>query len=289
MEKGNKKLRSSLMLLLTAIIWGFAFVAQTVGSNAVGPMTFNGTRYIIGSAVLVPVIMMLQKNGTIKETPFTKEAVIGGICCGVCLFVAGSIQQYGLIRSTVGRGSFITALYVIIVPILGVFMKKKIGAKLWISVAIAIIGMYLLCINETMSLGLGEVLLLLCAFFFSIHIMVIDHFSPKANGVVISCIQFLVAGILSLIGTVLTENPTVDQLHQAGISILYAGIGSCGIAYTCQVVFQKDLSPTAASLILSLESVFGAIGGWLLLGQALSLKEIIGCLLMFGAIVLAQI
>lgn len=285
----GKQLRSSFMLLLTAIIWGFAFVAQSVGIDAMGPLTFNGTRNVLGSLVLIPLILIFKKTGVIQGKALTKDAVIGGICCGLCLFVASTVQQYGVMYSTVGKASFITALYVVIVPVMGLFTGKKASFKLWLSVIIAVIGMYFLCIKEEIVLGKGDVLLLLGAFFFSVHILVIDHFSPKANGVVISSIQFMVAGVLSLIGMTIFETPTLQAIQDGWVAIAYAGICSCGIAYTCQIVFQKDLPPTAASLILSLESVFGALGGWLILGQALSGREIAGCIMMFAAIILAQI
>ena len=285
----TKKLRSSFMLLLTAIIWGFAFVAQSVGIDAMGPLTFNGIRNVLASIALIPVILLLKKKGFIEGKILTKDAVIGGICCGICLFAAGTVQQFGIMNSTVGKASFITALYVIIVPILGVFAGKKSGIKLWISAAIAVAGMYMLCIENEFSLQSGDVLLLICAFLFSIHILVIDYFSPKANGVVLSSIQFLVCGIMSLIGMLFFEQPTWEAIKSGWVAIAYAGLLSCGVAYTLQIVFQKDLKPAAASLILSLESVFGAIGGWLILGEALSKRQIWGCVVMFAAIVLAQL
>jgi len=276
------------MLLLTAIIWGFAFVAQSVGIDAVGPFLFNGTRNILGGLVLLPLIYALKLSGKIDKA-FTKDAIIGGICCGLCLFFASSMQQWGIQRSTVGKASFITALYVVFVPILGLFIKKKTNWKVWVSVVIATVGLYLLCMNEEMTLSTGDVYLLICAMLFAVHILVIDHFAPKANGVVISCIQFFTTGVLCMIAMPIFGESFDWSLIVAGsTAILYAGIMSCGVAYTLQVVFQKDVEPTAASLILCLESVFGVVGGWLLLGEAMSLKELLGCGLMLGAIVLAQ-
>ena len=283
----GKNLKGSLMLLITAIIWGFAFVAQSVGIDTMGPFTFNGIRCVIGGLVLIPVILILNK-GRLKEI-LTREALIGGICCGVCLFIASMFQQWGIMNSTVGKSSFITALYVIIVPLLGLFIGKKVSMKVWISVAISLVGLYLLCMSGSLSLGTGDVYLLICAVCFSIHILVIDYFSPKADGVVISCIQFFTAGIISLIVMCFTEQPTWEMIYSGRYAILYAGLLSCGVAYTLQVVFQKDVEPTAASLILCLESVFGALGGWLILGEVLSAREITGCVLMFAAIVMAQL
>jgi len=277
------------MLLLTAIIWGFAFVAQSVGIDSVGPFLFNGTRNILGSLVLVPVIIILKSTGKLERV-FTRDAVIGGICCGICLFFASSFQQWGIQRSPVGKASFITALYVVIVPILGMLFGHKTTWRIWVSVAIAIVGLYLLCMTGSLALSSGDIYLIICAVLFAGHILVIDHFSPRANGVVISSIQFMVAGILSYIAMpIFGERFDWSLIAAGGTAILYAGILSSGVAYTLQVVFQKDVDPTAASLIMCLESVFGAVGGWLFLGQVLSIKELIGCVLMFIAIVLAQI
>ena len=287
MKTGMKKnIKGSIMLLLTAIIWGFAFVAQSVGINSTGPFAFNGIRNIIGGLVLIPVILIINK-GHLKQV-LTRDAVIGGLCCGACLFVASTFQQWGIALSTVGKASFITALYVVIVPIMGVFIGKKVSIRVWIAVALSLIGLYLLCMTDSFTIGAGDIYLLTCAACFSIHILVIDYFSPRADGVVISCIQFFVTGILSLIVMAFTENTTWEMIYAGRYAILYAGVLSCGVAYTLQVVYQKDVEPTAASLILCLESVFGAIGGWLLLGQKLSVREIAGCALMFAAIVLAQ-
>ena len=282
----NKNLKGSMMLLLTAIIWGFAFVAQSVGIDTVGPFAFNGIRSIIGGLVLIPVILIINK-GSLKKV-LTRDALIGGLCCGICLFVASTFQQWGIADSTVGKASFITALYVVFVPVLGIFVKKKVSFKVWIGVAISLIGLYLLCMNGSLMLGRGDMFLLICAVCFSVHILVIDYFSPKADGVVISSIQFFVTGILCLICMLFTENPSWEMIYDGRYAILYAGILSCGVAYTLQVVFQKDVEPTAASLILCLESVFGALGGWIILGQTLSPREIVGCILMFAAIVMAQ-
>jgi len=284
----KKSIFGSLMLLLTAIIWGFAFVAQSVGIDAVGPFLFNGTRNILGSIVLIPVILILKKKGIIEKI-FTKDAVIGGVCCGLCLFFASTFQQWGIQQSTVGKASFITALYVVFVPILGLVIGYKATWKVWVSVGIAIVGLYLLCMAGSLSFSTGDIYLMICAVLFAIHILVIDHFSPKANGVVISCIQFMVTGILCyLLMPVFGECFDWSLIMEGKTAILYAGVLSCGVAYTLQIVFQKDVDPTAASLILCMESVFGAIGGWLFLGQTLSIRELCGCALMFAAIVLSQ-
>ena len=311
-------LRNPLLLLLTAVIWGVAFVAQSVGMDYVGGFTFNCTRCIIGGTVLIPCIFLLdrlkgktsyaqassdvsceggQEDG--KRSCKTETAaqrskqrrilVVGGICCGTALFVASNLQQFGIKYTTVGKAGFITAMYIIIVPVIGIFLKKTTGLKIWVSVALAVAGLYLLCMTEGFSLGFGDILVLLCAVMFSVHILVIDYFSPRTDGVRMSCIQFFVCGILSGIAMLIFEKPSLDAIFQAWMPILYAGVMSCGVAYTLQIVGQKDMDPTIASLILSLESVVSVLAGWLLLGQKLSARELSGCVLMFAAIILAQL
>lgn len=292
----KKSLRSSVLLTLTALIWGVAFVAQSEGMNYVGGFTFNACRFLVGGAVLIPCIFFLKKVNGGQETLSEEEAagrrrtgVIGGICCGMFLCVAASLQQFGVAYTTVGKAGFITALYIVIVPLFGLFLKKAVGVNIWISVALATVGMYLLCITEGFSVGKGDVLVFLCAIAFSFHIMVIDYFSPKADGVVISCVQFFTAGVVSSVMMFLFEQPTWASVTAAWLPILYAGVMSCGVAYTLQVVAQKDLEPTIASLLMSLESVFSLLAGWVILGQRLSAKELFGCVLVFAAILLAQI
>lgn len=291
--------RNPLLLLLTAVIWGVAFVAQSVGMDYIGPFTFNCVRSIIGGIVLIPCIWLLDrmkghgdggKTGSSGESKEEKQVLLtGGICCGAALFLASNLQQFGIKYTTVGKAGFITALYIVLVPVLGIFLKKAIGLKVWISVALAVAGLYLLCITDGFSIGKGDFLVLLCALVFSIHILVIDYFSPKTDGVRLSCIQFLVCGILSGIGMLLTESPSLTAVLQAWMPILYAGVMSCGVAYTLQIIGQKGMDPTVASLILSLESVVSVLAGWLLLGQKLSVRELSGCVLMFIAIILAQL
>lgn len=301
------------MLLLTALIWGVAFVAQSEGMNYVGGFTFNCCRFLIGGAVLIPCIFFLRrlggdqrsgedpqdpgrtgKAGNVGKAGRTEKeqrrmAVLGGICCGIFLCASSSLQQFGIAQTTVGKAGFITALYIVIVPVLGLFLKKRVPLTVWISVAIAAVGMYLLCIQEGFSIGRGDFLVFLCAIGFSLHILVIDYFSPKADGVVISCIQFFTAGVISGVLMLIFEEPSWSAVAAAWAPVLYAGIFSCGVAYTLQVVAQKDVDPTVASLLLSLESVFSLLAGWVLLGQRLSAKELFGCVLVFAAIVLAQL
>ena len=291
--------KNVIMLVLTAFIWGVAFVAQSVGMNYIGPFTFSCVRSLMGGIVLIPCIWFLDrwnaKNGvnSKKKAPMTKDEkkvlLTGGVCCGLALCVASNLQQFGVKYTTVGKAGFITALYIVLVPIFGIFLKKKVGIKIWISVVIAVAGLYLLCITERFTISKGDFLVLLCAIVFTVHIMVIDYFSPKVDGVRMSCIQFLVTGILSAVPMFLLEKPSLSAVFAAAVPLLYAGVMSCGVAYTLQIVAQRDADPTVASLILSLESVFSVLAGWVVLGQALSAKEISGCVLMFGAIILAQL
>ena len=283
----KKQLGNSLLLLLTATIWGSAFVAQSVGMEHVGPFTFTFSRSIIGGMVLLPCILLLGKW---KKGFATKVEWIGGICCGIALCVASNFQQVGMQYTTVGKAGFITALYVVLVPIFGIFMKKRVSLLIWGCVAVSVAGLYLLCMPAgAFVLAFGDLLVLLCAVLFSVHILVIDHFSPKGDGVVISCIQFFTCGILSGIPMLFFEHPSVGSILDAKWSILYAGVLSSGVAYTLQVVAQKNVNPTVASLIMCLESVVAVLAGWIILGQGMSSREIWGCALMFAAIVVAQL
>ena len=287
------KMKGNLMLILTAFIWGIAFVAQSVGMEFVGPYTFLAVRSIIGGLVLIPCIFLLNKvnsnNKERKNKDDKKNLIIGGISCGIVLCIASSLQQVGIIYTSVGKAGFITALYIVIVPLFGIFLKKKVQSTIWISVVISLIGLYLLCFKENFSINIGDFLMFLSAFIFSIHILIIDHFSPIVDGVKMSCIQFFVCGIIALILSLIFENLEIKSIIDAYIPILYAGVMSCGVAYTLQIVGQKYTDPVLASLILSLESVFAALSGWVILNEVLSGKELIGCILVFVAIIIAQL
>ena len=305
MKKQQVPLKNSLILLLTATIWGIAFVAQSEGGDAVGAFTFNSTRSLIGSLVLFPVIFLLNKinpkdnkdeSGVSSENSSSgnifsrnRTLILGGISCGICFFLASNFQQLGIQYTSVGKAGFITACYIVIVPILGLFMKKKCSPFIWAAVAMALVGLYLLCITDGFSIGKGDILVLICAVLFSLHILIIDYFSPKVDGVKMSCIQFFICGVLSAIPALIFEHPQLSAFQGAWGAILYAGVMSCGVAYTLQIVGQKNMDPTVASLILSLESCISVLAGWIILGQKLSMREIIGCVVMFTAIVLAQL
>lgn len=285
----KEQLKSSLLLLLTAFIWGIAFVAQSVGGDAVGGFTFQGVRNLIGALVLLPVIAVTER-GKKKVQEDRKTLLLGGICCGILLCIAGNLQQIGIADTTVGKAGFITAMYILIVPVLGIFLKKKAGFKVWIGVLLGAVGLYLLCMNgESFFMGKGDVLVLVCSFVFSLHILVIDHFSPRVNGVKLSCIQFFVCGVISMILAFVFEKPSVQGILAGWLPILYAGALSCGVGYTLQIIGQKNMDAAVASLILSLESVFSVLAGWVILHQTLTGRELFGCLFMFAAIILAQL
>lgn len=291
------KIKNSCLLFMAALIWGCAFVAQSVAMDFIGPFTMNGVRSLLGSLVLVPYILltrqMKKKRGqqlpTGEQKKVNKMSVIGGIFCGIALTLGSTLQQFGIQTTTVGKAGFITALYIVLVPVLGIFMGKRISSKVVVAIMLSVAGLYMLCMKGSFSLQTGDVLMLLCALAFSFHILLIDYFSPRGDGVVISCIQFLVCGVICGAGMLLFERPSLTQILSAWLPILYAGVMSCGVAYTLQIVGQKGMSPTISSLILSLESVFSVLAGWVILHQALSRKEVIGCILMFAAIILAQL
>lgn len=278
------------MLFLTAFIWGTAFVAQSVGMDYLGPFGFNGIRSLIGGVALLPCIYILGKiNKNSNEKGDVKTLATGGICCGLALFAASSMQQIGIQYTTAGKAGFITAFYIVLVPVFGIFLGKKTGWKIWLAVALALAGLYFLCITESFSVGRGDIYVFIGALLFTVHILVIDYFAPRTDGVKMSCIQFFVAGILSMFPMAAFETTTVEGIMRSWGPLLYAGVLSCGVAYTLQIIGQKNMNPTVASLILSLESCISVLAGWAILGEQLSVREGVGCILMFAAIVLAQI
>lgn len=300
----TKKIRNSCLLMLTALIWGVAFVAQSAGGDAIGPYMFNSIRSLIGAAVLVPVILVLDKLHITQRRPVTKKdkktLLTGGIACGVALCLATNVQQLGIyLGASAGKAGFLTACYILIVPILGLFLKKKCGWNIWVGVVLTLGGLYLLCMQGSFALELCDGLLLFCALCFAVQILFVDHFSPLVDGVRLSCIQFLVCGLFSAVPALIFDLPhtgaemtawvQVFASLDAWIPILYAGIMSCGVAYTLQIVGQDGLNPTVASLLMSLESVFAVLAGWLILQESMGTRELAGCGLIFAAIVLAQV
>ena len=286
-----KKMKSNLMLLLTALIWGSAFVAQSVGMDAVGPWTFGCLRNLIGGTTLLLLMPVLDRiRGNPAEADWHNSRLLaGGLACGLVLGVAGTTQQFGILYTTVGKAGFITSPYVVLVPLLSLFLGRKVRGVVWISAVVAVIGLYFLSMSESALPGRGDLLVLVSAFLFSVHIMVIDHFSPLTDGVRLSCLQFFTAGLFCLGPMLVLERPAWAQIAAGAGAILYAGVLSSGAAYTLQILGQRDADPTAASLILSLEAVFAALTGFLILHQSLSLRELGGCVLMFAAIILAQL
>ena len=293
------ELGSAVLLFLAAFIWGVAFVAQSVGMDYVGPFTFNGCRFLIGGLVLTPFAWMRERNYE-KSSSFqnlTKEGqkkhkkttLTGGLCCGVAICIASSFQQAGMLYTSVGKAGFITALYIVLVPVFGIFMKKEVTPILWMGVVLAAVGSYFLCITESFSINYGDVLVFICAICFTFHILIIDYFAPKADGVALSCIQFWFSGIVCMSIAVLRESPNLTAIFQAAAPILYAGVMSCGVAYTLQIIGQKHMKPAVASLILSLESVISVLAGWLILQEVLTGRQLFGCILVFAAVILAQL
>ncbi len=294
------KRRNSFILALTSFIWGISFVAQSRGGDAVGPYSFNCIRSVIGSLFLIIIISITDRFGITKK-PEDKKAqrtlLTGGVLCGIVLCVATNLQQMGIYLGTAsGKAGFLTACYILLVPILGLFFKKRCGINVWIAVAISIVGLYLLCIDGAFRLQFSDTLVMLCALCFSIHILVIDHFSPMVDGLRMSCIQFMVTGLFSAIPMFLTELQyglrvwlSAFSSWDAWIPLLYAGIFSCGIGYTLQIIGQKGVNPTVASLIMSLESVFSVLAGWVILHEKLSTRELAGCALIFAAVILSQL
>ena len=291
----RQSIKSSFLLFLAAVIWGAAFVAQSVGMEYMGPLTFNASRFIIGGIVLLPFVFV-QERKTLQDVETKEErrrhykvTLIGGLCCGIAICIASTFQQFGMLYTSVGKAGFITALYIVLVPIFGLFLKKKPSKMVWLCAVLSVVGLYLLCINETLTLNFGDILVFCCALVFTIHIMVIDYFSPKANGVTLSCIQFLFSGIVSLIFAFLFETPQISAVVSGIVPVLYAGVMSCGVAYTLQIIGQKHVEPAIASLILSLESLISVLAGWLILHEVLSGKEMLGSLLMFLAVIMVQL
>lgn len=286
------KMKNTMLLLLTAFIWGTAFVAQSMGMDHMGPFVFNGIRNGIAGVVLLPVIWLLpkimkeEKKVSVKSG---KDLILGGCICGFFLFGGSSLQQVGIQYTTVGKAGFIVTFYIVLVPLFGVFLGKKMGWKIWVSVALAVAGLYFLCLTETFTIGIGDLLSFLSAVAFSFHILAVDHFAPKVDGTKLACIQFFFCGLICVFPAVFTESFHLSMLRDGLIPLLYAAVLSSGVGFTLQIIAQKDVNPAIASLILSLEATFSILAGWVILGERLADREKLGCLLMFAAILLVQL
>ncbi len=291
----DKKLVGNTLLIIAAIVWGYAYIPQSVGMDYVNPFTFNGIRCILAGIALIPACIIfdfIKKKKGIYNKPTKEEIktlIVGGISCGVILFVASTLQQYGIANTTVGKAGFISVLYILIVPFIEFFLKKPLPKSIWICCFIALIGLYLLCINENLTYQIGDLFVFLGAICYSFHIITIDRFSPKTDGPKLSCIQFITAGLLSSIFIFAVDKPTVSAIISARLPIIYAGIVSGGVGYTLQIIGQKWTDSTVASLLLSLESVFALLSGMFFLFQIPTLREAIGCVLMFIAIIIVQL
>ncbi len=283
--KNLNKIKGPLLLTITALIWGTAFVFQSVGMDYIEPFSFLAARSFVGGVILIPLILLLKGKSGSKSGSWLK----GGIICGVFLFVASACQQIGIQYTTAGEAGFLTALYIVIVPVLGIFIGRKVSAQVWRAVVIALIGAFLLSVKDGFQVSKGAWWLLMGSVLFSFHILVCEKFGSEGDPVKISCVQFFTCGILSAVFALVLEQPTVSAFTGAVIPILYCGIMSSGVAYTLQIVGQRYTQATVASLVLSLESVFSALAGWALLGEVLSVREIIGCVLVFSAVILAQL
>ena len=289
----NKKLRAHLMLLLTALIWGVAFVAQEVAMGTIQPFFFNGARMLLAGLALLPFVRKsakLEKPAANATAAPAERKMLwqAGFWCGVMLFLGSGFQQLGVQQTSAGKAGFVTALYIVLVPLVGLFAGKRVRWLIGLAVALCTAGLFLLCVTETLEIGTGDIYLLLCAFAFTGHILVIDYFSARVNCMRMSCIQFFTCGALSLLAALIWESPTWSALWQSWIPILYAGVMSGAVGYTMQIIGQRDTDPTVASLIMSLESVFAVLAGFLILGGRLTPRELSGCALMFAGILLAQ-
>lgn len=287
-----EKLKSNVLLFATAIIWGFAFVAQRLGSDFVGNFTYNGIRFSLGALSLIPVFLIFERREKSVEEHSVKmkNTVIYGILAGVMLFTASSFQQWGIeITKSAGKAGFLTGLYTVLVPIFGIVLGKKTGINIWLGAVFAVCGMFLLCVNEKLGIGFGERILILCAVFYALHIIVVDRFGGGLYSLRFACTQFAVCGILGIVLALIFEDIRTEDVMNAAVPILYGGLMSVGVAYTCQILGQKNADPTYASIVFSTESVFSAIGGAIILHEVMTGRGYLGCVLIFAGIVLSQI
>ncbi|MBR5524751.1 MAG: DMT family transporter [Clostridia bacterium] len=285
-------MRGNLLLLLTAFIWGVAFVAQKEGGAQMGSLTFNGVRSLLGGGLLLVLLPLLDRVGLSRRpsTADEKRSVwLGGVLCGLALFAATNLQQIGLLTTSAGKGGFITALYIVLVPVFGLIIGRRTTLFTWLGVALAVVGLYLLCMQGESGIGSGDLLVLLCAPIFSVQILLVDRFAPRTDCIRLACVQFFTVGILNIPLMFIFEQPSLSAMLACWESVLYAGLLSSGVAYTLQIVAQKDSHPTTASVLMSFESVFAVLAGVVLLGDRMTVWEWSGCAVMFAAVILAQL
>ncbi len=282
----SKQLKSNLILMLTAAIWGFAFVAQKESVKYIGPFLYNGVRFLMGGISLIPLILVLK----IKLPGDKKYMLKGGLIVGVFLFIAANLQQVGIVDTDAGKAGFITSLYMVIIPIIGIILKQKTGIYTWMGVVLATVGLYLLCVGDTLTFEKSDLIILIGAFFWAGHVLLIEHFVKKIDSLLLSVMQFLVCGTLGIITAFLTrETISFQVIGDSLIPLLYGGLMSVGVAYTLQVVAQKNAKASHAAIILSLESCFSVIGGVLILGETMTVRGYIGCIVIFAAVLISQI
>lgn len=295
----NKKIKSTIFLMLTAIIWGTAFVAQREGMSSIGPFMFSALRMYLGTLTLIPIIYIYDLKlksspnhkvpGFIEKKARRKTMMQGGFWCGLIIFFAANFQQVGLVSTSAGKTAFITTLYILLVPLIGIFLKRSLSWTIWAGVVLGTAGLYFLCITESLSISFGDLVILIGAFFWALHILFMDYYAPKVMVTKLIAIQFFVSGTLSLIVSLITEPIVFEGLINALPTIVYTGVMSSGFAFTFQGLGQKDANPTTASIILSTEALFGAIAGYLFLSEVFTQREFLGCVLMFTAIIIAQL
>lgn len=285
-------MKSNLLLLITAVIWGFAFVAQRAGMEFLGPFTFNTARFTLGSISLIPLLLINQKRKSHKSIlyfPDKKIFIQSGLIAGFVLFLGSTFQQLGLVYTDAGKAGFITGFYIILVPILGLLIKQKTSLYTWLGAIVAIIGLYFLSVNEKFEINIGDILVLIGAFFWAIQILVIGYYSTRVDSFQLAFSQFLVCSVLSLAASLLAEKIILQNILYSYLPVLYAGIFSVGIAFTIQVVAQREAHPANAAIIMSLEAVFAVIGGWLILNETIPVRGLIGCLLMMSGMIISQL
>lgn len=283
----KKPFLGSILLLITALIWGLAFVFQSTAMDRIGPLTLTSVRMLCGGAALIPLCALFCKDRSREEL---RQSIRGGILCGSVLCIASLLQQYGIAGTTVGKAGFISALYIVIVPLLGLFFGRRPKRRDWIGVAVAMLGFFLLSFSGAEGISAGDALVFVSSVCYSAHILVIDRCNREnCDGLIMACVQFLTAGILSFVPMLLAEHPSGAALASAWKELLYMSLMSCGVAYTLQIFGQRCTPPTAATLMMSLESVFAALSGWIILGQRLTGRELLGCALVFSAVLLTQL